>query len=141
MHGKEKHEDREFNLLVSNTKCFPLLNWKSQVENIAETKKCLISFCFQSCQEDVSLWFIRVLVQKTCLHSPGSRRGLCDGWGNAGKRGLVLLLLFTSGLKDLELWGVKGIQLSWPVYSLAEPFSRVLDVVVMCALIMWTSAY
>lgn len=39
MHGKEKHENREFNLLVSKTKYFPLLNWSSQIENAAETKK------------------------------------------------------------------------------------------------------
>lgn len=65
MHGKEKHENREFNLLVSKTKYFPLLNWSSQIENAAETKKCLISFCSQSCQEDVSVWCsIKVLDQK-----------------------------------------------------------------------------
>lgn len=39
MHGKEKHENREFNLLVSKTKYFPLLNWGSQIEDAAETKK------------------------------------------------------------------------------------------------------
>lgn len=59
MRGKEKHENREFNLLVSKTKYFPLLNWSSQI------KKNLISFRSQSCQEDVSVWCsIKVLDQK-----------------------------------------------------------------------------
>lgn len=46
MHGKEKHENREFNLLVSKTKYFPLLNWGSQIEDAAETKKKKVSFPF-----------------------------------------------------------------------------------------------
>lgn len=66
MHGKEKHENREFNLLVSKTKYFPLLNWSSQIENAAETKKMshflLLSvmsggcFCLVYCLRFHCLW-------------------------------------------------------------------------------------
>jgi len=50
-------------LLVSKTKYFLLLDWNAQIENVVETKRCLISLCFQSCQEDVSVWCsVKVLV-------------------------------------------------------------------------------
>lgn len=64
---------------------------------------------------------------------------LCDGWGNVEKQGLAFhhslpLAWRSSG-------GAQGIQSSWPIDSLAEPFSSVPDVVVVRVLIMLTSAY
>ena len=66
MHGKEKYEDREFNLLVSKTKYFPLLNWNSQIENVAETKNVSFPFAFSHVKFLVSVplrfWFKRLLM-------------------------------------------------------------------------------
>lgn len=65
--GKEKHEDREFNLLVSKTKYFLLLNWNSQIENVVETKNVSFPFAFSHVKRmflfgvPLRFWFKRLL--------------------------------------------------------------------------------
>lgn len=114
MHGKEKHENREFNLLVSKTKYFPLLNWSSQIENAVETKKKKVSFPFALSHVrrmflfgvPLRFWIKRLLMSGEELSPQPS--GFWDGWGNVGKLDLFLSLFFTSGLKQPQLWGTKS---------------------------------
>lgn len=117
MHGKGKHENREFNLLVSKTKYFPLLNWGSQIENAAETKKKNVSFPFALSHVrrmflfgvPLRFWIKRLLMSGEELSpQPSDFWGIWDGWGNAGKLDLFLSLLFTSGPKQPRLWGTKS---------------------------------
>lgn len=122
MHGKEKHENREFNLLVSKTKYFPLLDWSSQIENAAKTKKMshflLLSVMSGGCLLGVPLrfWIKRLLMSGEELSPQPWQLDFCDGWGNVGKLDLFLSLFFTSGLKQSQLWGTK----SWSWFSLKK---------------------
>lgn len=119
VHGKEKHEDREFSWLVSKTKYFPLLSWNGQIENAAETKTVSFPFAFSHVKRmflfgvPLRFWFKRLLMsgaelspQPWQLELSGSR---VVWWlGECGEAGPGLATTILSGLKEPQLWGCEG---------------------------------
>lgn len=105
MHGKAKHENREFNLLVSKTKYFPLLNWSSQ------KKKKKVSFPFALGHVRRMFLFgvpLRFWIKRLLMAGEELSPQLWDFWGNVGKLDLFLSLFVTSGLTQPQLWGTKS---------------------------------
>lgn len=132
MHGKEKHENREFNLLVSKTKYFPLLNWSSQIENAAETKKN-VSFPFALSHVRRMFLFgvpLRFWIKRLLMSGEELSPQLSDFWGfwgNVGKLDLFFVTVF-------HLWPEAAPALGYKVTVMVQPGEEKLwgDLIVAC---------
>lgn len=119
MHGKEKYKDKEFSWLVSKTKYFPLLNWNSQIENVAETKNVSVPFAFSHVKRmflfgvPLRFWFRWLLMSGKELSPQPWQLELSSSrvvrWlGECREAGPGLATTLPSGLKEPQLWGCEG---------------------------------
>lgn len=149
MHGKGEHEDGELICLLVEQNTIHYWVGTVKLKCIAGTKNVSFPFAFTHVKRMFLFGvLLRFFLKRffTSAH-PDSQNflavWLCDGWGEVGEEGEKQGLAFHHSLP--LAWrssgAAQGIQSSWPIDSLAEPFSSVPDVVVVHVLIMLTSAY